>query len=153
MIRKLTRGSGVAFVALSGGAMALYGSYPNVAQIGHMADTAGQIDIAAGKHALAKSKNKAVRAFAEEMVRDHAAVNDQALALVKKLGVAPEANGTSAALSEEAKQQMRKLNGLDGAAFDKAYVQNEIAYHRTVNDTISGPLIPGAPNPEKTGKA
>src|SRR3546814_6287637 len=82
------------------------------------------------------------------MVRDHAAVNDQALALVKKLGVAPEANGTSAALSEEAKQQMRKLNGLDGAAFDKAYVQNEIAYHRTVNDALSGTLIPGALNPE-----
>src|SRR3546814_11217990 len=78
-----------------------------------------------------------------EMVRDHAEVNDQALALVKKLGVAPEANGTSAALSEEAKQQMRKLNGLDGAAFDKAYVQNEIAYHRTVNDALSGTLIPG----------
>src|SRR3546814_3012316 len=72
------------------------------------------------------------------MVRDHAAVNDQALALVKKLGVAPAANGTSAALSEEAKQQMRKLNGLDGAAFDKSYVQNEIAYHRTVNDALSG---------------
>src|SRR3546814_19979564 len=82
------------------------------------------------------------------MVRDHAAVNDQALALVKKLGVAPEANGTSAALSEEAKQQMRKLNGLDGAAFDKAYVQNEIAYHRTVNDALSGTLIPGAHNPD-----
>src|SRR3546814_10962825 len=82
------------------------------------------------------------------MVRDHAAVNDQALALVKKLGVAPEATGTSAALSEEAKQQMRKLNGLDGAAFAKAYVQNEIAYHRTVKDALSDPLIPGAPHPE-----
>src|SRR3546814_5781841 len=100
--------------------MAHDGSQPNDAQIAHIAYTAGQIGIAAGKQALAQSKNKAVRAFAEEMVRDHAAVNDQALALVKKLGVAPAANGTSAALSEEAKQQMRKLNGLDGAAFDKA---------------------------------
>src|SRR3546814_7059735 len=43
---------------------------------------------------------------------------------------------------------MRKLNGLDGAAFDKAYVQNEIAYHRTVNDALSGTLIPGAHHPE-----
>src|SRR3546814_3646658 len=114
--------------------MAHDGSQPNDAQIAHIAYTAGQIGIAAGKQALAKSKNKAVRAFTEEMVRDHAAVNDQALALVKKLGVEPEANGTSAALSEEAKQQMRKLHGLDGSAFDKAYIQNEIAYHRTVNE-------------------
>ena len=58
---------------------------PNDAQIAHIAYTAGQIDIAASKQALAKSKDKAVREFAETMVRDHAAVNDQALALVKKM--------------------------------------------------------------------
>src|SRR3546814_3957658 len=111
--------------------MAHDGSHPNDAQIAHIAYTAGQIDIAAGKQALAKSKNKAVRAFAEERVRDHAAGNDRALELVKKLGLAPEANGTSAALYEGAKQQMRKLNGLDGSAFEQDYDPNEIADNRT----------------------
>ena len=69
----------------------------------------------------------AVRAFAEEMVRDHAAVNDKALALVGKLGVKPEANPTSTALSAQAAQKRAELGKLDGAAFDRAYVANEVA--------------------------
>src|SRR3954466_15355783 len=71
-------------------------------QIAHIAYTAGTIDIAAAKQALARSPNKAVRDFAEEMVRDHKAGNDKALALVKKLHVTPEATPTSAGLSKSA---------------------------------------------------
>ena len=120
----------------------------NDAQIAHIAYTAGQIDIAAGKQALAKSRNKAVRAFAQEMVRDHAAVNVQALALVKKLHVTPQANDTSAALSKGATAELKTLSRLRGAAFDRAYVRNEVAYHRTVNGALSGTLIPNAQNGE-----
>ena len=43
-----------------------------------------------------------MRAFAEEMVRDHKAVNDKALALVKKLNVTPADNAVSASLSRAA---------------------------------------------------
>ena len=68
---------------------------PNNAQIAHIAYTAGTIDIKAAQLALEKSKNKEVRTFAEEMVRDHKAVNEQALALVKKLNVTPEDNDTT----------------------------------------------------------
>jgi len=50
-------------------------------QIAHIAYTAGTIDIEAAKLALKMSKNKSVRAFADEMVRDHRAVNEKALAL------------------------------------------------------------------------
>src|SRR3546814_12628997 len=87
----------------------------------------GQIDIDAGKQALAKSKNPTVRAFAEEMVRDHGAVNEKALALVKQLGVTPEANATSRALTAQATQKHDELAKLDGAAFDRDYVANEVA--------------------------
>jgi putative membrane protein len=120
----------------------------NDAQIAHIAYTAGNIDIAAGKLALTRSRNKAVRAFAQEMVRDHAAVNQQALGLVKKLGVTPEANGTSTALSGQADAARRKLSSLRGAAFDRAYVANEVAYHRTVNGALRDTLIPNASNGE-----
>ena len=75
---------------------------PNDAQIAHIAYTAGQIDIQAAELALQKSKNKDVRDFAENMVRDHKAVNDQALALVKKLNVTPQDNDTSKALVKQA---------------------------------------------------
>ena len=120
----------------------------NDAQIAHIAYTAGQIDIAAGKQALAKSKNKAVRQFAQEMVRDHTAVNVKALALLKKLHVTPQANNTSAGLSRSAAAELRTLSHLRGAAFDRAYVRNEVAYHRTVNGALSTALIPNAQNGE-----
>ena len=106
---------------------------PSDPQIAHIAYTAGAIDAEVGKLALTKSKNPAVREFAETMVRDHQAVNDKALALVKKLGVTPEGNGTSEALTKQAAETKAKLAALDGAAFDKAYVANEVAFHATVN--------------------
>ena len=146
MIHKIVLGCSVALLGLSAPALAHDG--PGDAQIAHIAYTAGEIDIAAAKQALAKSRNAEVRAFAEEMVRDHAAVNDKALALVKKLGVTPEANGTSAALSKGAADKMASLAKLSGAAFDKAYVSNEVAYHQTVNNALSSTLIPGAHNAE-----
>lgn len=133
-----------AAMAVAGAAMAADG--PNDAQIAHIAYTAGNIDVAAGKQALAKSHNKAVREFASEMIRDHAAVNDKALALVKELKVTPEDNATSKALTKGAEEEMKKLAALNGAAFDKAYVANEIAYHKTVNGALKSTLIPSADN-------
>lgn len=121
---------------------------PTDPQIAHIAYTAGNIDIAAGKQALAKSHNKAVREFAQEMVRDHKAVNDKALALVKKLHVTPQDNPTSQALNKAAKATADRLSKLNGAAFDKAYVDNEVAFHKTVNGALSSILIPNAKNGE-----
>lgn len=149
MIKTLTAGAVLA-VALSGVASA-QGAGPTDPQIAHIAYTAGQVDIAASKQALAKSKNKQVRAFAQEMIRDHGAVNDQALALVKRLNVTPEANPTSAALSAGGEKKLREMAKLKGAAFDRAYMQNEVAYHQTVNGALSGTLIPNADNPELKG--
>lgn len=121
---------------------------PNDAQIAHIAYTAGSIDVDAGKQALAKSHNAAVRNFAQEMVRDHAAVNDKALALVKKLHVTPEANATSASLTKGATAEHAKLAKLNGAAFDRAYIDNEVAFHKAVTGAMKSTLIPSAHNAE-----
>jgi putative membrane protein len=117
-------------------------------QIAHIAYTAGQIDIEAAKQALAKTKNQEVRAFADDMVRDHTAVNKQALALVDKLKVKPEDNATSQALTKQAEAKRTELAKLDGSAFDKAYVDNEVAYHKTVDSALETQLIPSASNGE-----
>lgn len=53
-------------------------------QIAHIAYTAGVIDITAAKQALTKASNKDVKAFAEDMVRDHEAVNKQASPMPRK---------------------------------------------------------------------
>lgn len=147
MIRSILFAGAATLLAISAAPAALAAA-PTDAQIAHIAYTAGQIDIAAGKQALARSKNKTVRAFAQEMVRDHAAVNVRALALVKKLHVTPQANPTSAALSKGATAELRTLSRLRGAAFDRAYIRNEVAYHKTVNAALNDTLIPNAQNGE-----
>lgn len=121
---------------------------PTDPQIAHIAYTAGQLDIEAAQQALQKSKDKEVRDFATNMESDHKAVNDKALALVKKLNVKPEDNDTSKALTKQAADKRAELAKLSGAAFDKAYIANEVAYHKTVNGALESTLIPSATNPE-----
>lgn len=145
-----SRALGLAFaaglIAISPAAYAA--DKPSDAQIAHIAYTAGALDITAAELALQKSETKSVREFAESMVRDHKSVNDQALALVKKLSVTPEDNDTSKALTEGAAKKQAELSKLEGAAFDKAYVENEVAFHKTVNDALESTLIPSAANAE-----
>lgn len=121
---------------------------PTDPAIAHIAYTAGVIDIEAAKQALAKSKTKVVVDFANSMLRDHEAVNQQALDLVKKLNVTPKDNDTSKALAKAAEDERAKLDKLDGAAFDKAYVDNEVAFHKQVNGALESLLIPSAENAE-----
>jgi putative membrane protein len=119
---------------------------PSDAQIAHIAYTAGNLDIVAAKQALAKSNSEAVREFASAMVRDHEAVNVKALELVKALNVTPDDNPTSQALSKSAAETYARLDALDGAAFDQAYAENEIAFHKAVNAALESTLIPSATN-------
>jgi putative membrane protein len=141
-------GAAIAAMALLSGPALAEGAKLTDPQIAHIAYTAGVIDIAAAKLALTKANNKDVKAFAENMVRDHEAVNKQALDLVKKLNVTPEDNDTSKALTKAAADKRAELDKLSGAAFDKAYVANEVAYHKTVDSALETQLIPSSSNAE-----
>lgn len=121
---------------------------PNDAEIAHIVVTANTVDIEVGKMAEAKSKNEEVKKFARLMVTDHSAVNKQATDLATKLGVTPQDNDTSKNLKAGGDANMKKLKGLKGAAFDKAYVDNEVAYHEAVASAIEKVLIPNAKNAE-----
>lgn len=120
----------------------------NDAQIASVVLIADDIDISYAKIALAKSKNPEVRTFAETMVRDHTAVQEQAAALAKKLGLVPVANDVGATLTKNAEKITADLNGLDGKAFDKYYADNEFAYHKFVNGAVETVFIPNAKNAE-----
>ena len=74
--------------------------------------------------------------------------NKQALDLVKKLNVTPEDNNTSKALSKNAADKLAELGKLKDADFDKAYVANEVAYHKAVDSALETTLIPSANNAE-----
>src|SRR5438270_12170684 len=110
-MRSFRLGGVFAALMLSSGIALAQGPKPTDPQIAHIAYTAGEIDITAAKLALEKSQDKQVRAFADDMVRDHTTVNEKALALVKKLNVKPEDNDTSRSLLQQAVQENKKLAG------------------------------------------
>jgi putative membrane protein len=118
------------------------------ANIGAIVLAANKIDIDYGKIALAKSKNKQVRDFAERMVTDHSDVQKSVVDLATKLKLTPEENATSKGLKDNAVQITAKLNSLSGKAFDTFYIDNEVAYHKQVVDAVQTVLIPNAKNPE-----
>ena len=118
------------------------------AQIASIVVTANQVDIDAGKLAASKATNPEVKKFGQQMVADHTGVNKQATALVTKLKVKPEPNDTSKALKAGGDANLADLKKLSGAAFDKAYVAHEVAYHQQVIDALDKTLVPNAQNAE-----
>jgi putative membrane protein len=121
---------------------------PTDPQIAGIVVTANKIDVDAGKLAKSRTKNKEVSKFAQLMITDHTAVNKQAGALAKKLKVKPADSDTSKSLKAGAAENLKNLKALKGAAFDKAYVDHEVAYHQQVLDAIDQVLIPNAKNAE-----
>jgi putative membrane protein len=121
---------------------------PNDAQIAAIVVTANQVDIDAGRLAASKATNPDVKAYGQMMVTDHTGVNKQATDLAGKLGVKPEDNPTAQSLKTGGTDNMANLNKLSGAAFDKAYIDHEIAYHQAVLDAVDKTLIPSAQNAE-----
>lgn len=117
-------------------------------EIASVAVTANQVDIGYADIALAKSKDSSILQFAETMKRDHQAVIDQAVALVTKLNVTPKDNAVSQKLLADAAKTKQMLESKSGKAFDKAYIDNEVAYHKAVISVVQNVLIPQAQNTE-----
>jgi putative membrane protein len=120
----------------------------NDAQIASIVVTANQVDIDAGKLGTSRSTNAQVKAFAQLMVTDHTGVNKSATDLAGKLKVTPQDNPTSQSLKSGGDKNIAHLKTLKGTAFDKAYVDHEVAYHQQVIDALDNTLIPGATNAE-----
>lgn len=124
------------------------GGAPTDPQIASIVVTANQVDIDAGKLAKAQGHSKEVKEFAQRMITDHSAVNKSATDLVAKLHVTPEANPTSLSLQKGGDENLANLKTLHGAAFDKAYIDHEVAYHEAVLSAVDKTLIPSAQNAE-----
>ena len=116
-----------------------------------MAVTANKIDIEFAQVAQEKSKNKEILQFAQTMTNDHTAVINQAVALVQKLGVTPVEHAVGKQLLAEAENTKQDLRAKSGAAFDKAYIDNEVAYHKSVISAVQDLLIPESDNADLRG--
>jgi putative membrane protein len=147
MTSRLNTLAAILFAAGSLAAHAEAGA-PTDPQIAAIVVTANQVDIDAGKYAESTSRSQPVKDFAKMMVTDHTGVNKSATELVTRLKVKPEGNATSESLKKGGDDNLRSLKGLQGAAFDKAYVDHEVAYHEQVIDALDKTLIPNAQNAE-----
>jgi len=139
-------------IVLAGGLMlsaaAAPAQAPNDAQIAHIVVTANQVDIDAGKLAADWGTHADVKAFGTMMATDHLGVNGLANELAAKLKVTPQDNATSQSLKSLGQKNVAHLKTLKGAAFDQAYIDNEVAYHQAVLDAVDKTLIPSAQNNE-----
>lgn len=116
------------------------------ADIAAIVVAANQADVDNGELAVEKTSNDRVRAFGQQMIDAHTAINRQAGQLVADLGVTPTPNDISRSIADGQAAERAKLSELDGAAFDRAYIDNEIAYHEAVIDAVKNVLIPNADN-------
>jgi putative membrane protein len=121
---------------------------PTDPQIVGIVVAANQIDIDMGKLALSKTHNKDVHDFADEMVTDHTSLQKSVFDLGAKLHVTPADSDTAASLKKQAAEATAHLKTLSGAAFDKAYIDHEVDYHKAVINAVSTVLIPNAKNAE-----
>ncbi|HJS90906.1 MAG TPA: DUF4142 domain-containing protein [Steroidobacteraceae bacterium] len=122
------------------------GGAPTDAQIAAIVVTANQVDIDAGKLAERKAHAADVKAFAKRMVTDHTGVNQAAIDLAHRLHLTPKSNPTSESLKDGGAQNLATLRRLRGKAFDKAYIDHEVAYHQSVLDAMDKVLIPDSKN-------
>ncbi|GJM09752.1 MAG: membrane protein [Lysobacteraceae bacterium] len=120
----------------------------NDLEIAHVAYVADNIDIRYAHLALALSESPAIHEFARTMIRDHTAVNTQALALLDKLGASPQDNFLSQSLTADSEKIIDELAQLRGHEFDLRYAANELAYHSAVNNLVANAFIPNIENDE-----
>ena len=110
-------------------------------------DAANTADIETGSLAVERGASKEVRDFGSMLVRDHQQVRQQGRDLAKKLGVTPTPPKDDQAAKNHA-AAMARLRGLRGAAFDRAFLQHEAAFHKAVIDAVTSTLLPAIQNAE-----
>ncbi len=145
-LKRLFAGTALAVVLAITPAAAESPADLNDLEIAHVAYTADNIDIRYAHLALGISTNPEIHKFAKTMIRDHSKVNELALALLKKLKVSPKDNFLSRSLVAGSEKLVDEMSALRGAAFDKRYAENELAYHQAVNKLVEHTFHPNIKN-------
>ena len=110
-------------------------------------DDANTFDIETGSLAATRGHSKAAREFGEMIARDHRNVRQQGRDLAASLKVTPT-QPSDFALAKAHVTAMRNLRSLDGKAFDRAFLQQEVDFHNAVIDAVTKTLLPAIQNPQ-----
>src|SRR6476646_6132800 len=104
------------------------------ANIVALLDEANRGDSAAGAFAVTKASDPGVKAFAKLMMGEHHALRVEGLALAKKLKVTPEAPTNDPVKTAGSSEMAALQTAGSGAAFDRAYIDQEVTIHKAVLD-------------------
>ena len=110
-------------------------------------DAANTWDMETGGLAAKKGTTKEVREFGAMLVHDHTGVRQQGRDLAGKLGVTPTPP-KDFGMAKDHYAAMKKLRSLKGKAFDRAFLEHEVAYHKAVIDAVTTTLLPSLKNQE-----
>jgi putative membrane protein len=114
------------------------------ANVAAVASASNMDEIETSRVALTRAQNAQVRAFAQQMISEHSAVEQRMQALLRSKGMAPQPNEPARAAMAATQETLRRLNGLSGAAFDQAYMAHQVDAHRWTLDSLDRSLIPAA---------
>lgn len=102
--------------------------------------TVDQNETETAQAAMARSKNEDVLAFARQMIVDHG----EASRKLNEVGIQPSNSEVNRKFKEKGKMISRKLNRLEGPAFDRAYMNAQVEDHAAVLDKLDRKFIPSA---------
>jgi putative membrane protein len=110
-------------------------------------DITNTADIETGNLGAQRAQSKEVRDFARMLSDVHTAVRQKGRDLAAKLGVTPKLPENDTSLRDH-QAVMKKLSGLKGAEFDRAFLEHEAAFHAAVLSAVKSTLLPAIQNKE-----
>lgn len=113
------------------------------AQFVQAAATAGAFELRTSELAASRARLQSVKDFAQRMVTDHTAADQQLASVAAAAGLSAPAP----LLSAEQQTVVNNLTGLNGEAFDDAYLDAQVAGHQSAVSTFQNYVSNGAPGP------
>lgn len=118
------------------------------AEIAHVARTANTGEVDQAQIALPRLQTEEARAYAEQMVTEHTASNEELADLVNELGLDLQDNEVSEDLRERTEDVLSDLREAEASEVDAVYIQSQVISHRRVLETIDEDLLPEVESPE-----
>ncbi len=106
-------------------------------------------EIKTSQLALQKSQSDDIKQYAQQMIDDHNKLMDQMKPVASEAGVTPQTD----LMMPKHKALYSKLEGLNGADFDKAYIKAQIADHKESHNAFQTEQQKGTLASEKSAAA
>lgn len=140
----------LSFVALSAalGLSLQAHAQPSENEIADIVHTADEAEVKAAKVAKDHASNQGVKDFAQLMIDEHNSNMKEEKSITKHEKISMRSNDTSKQLKKDASAKLKDIKKLKGVAFDKAYIDQQVAMHQQLLNDLNNTYIPAASHPE-----